>query len=112
MKDLFNLHGKVAIVTGGNGGIGKSIARGLASVGANIVIAARNEVKTTESVREIHEEFDTQVIGVEVDLRQEKRIHNLVTKTLKTFERIDILVNNAGINIRKFPQDYTAAEWD
>ncbi|MFC1942736.1 SDR family NAD(P)-dependent oxidoreductase [Chloroflexota bacterium] len=112
MKDLFTLRGKVAVVTGGNGGIGKSIARGLASVGANIVIAARNNIKTSESVREIHEEFDTRVIGIEVDLHQEKQIHNLVRKTLNTFERIDILVNNAGINIRKLPQDYTTAEWD
>jgi len=112
MRDLFSLHGKVAIVTGGNGGIGKSIARGLASVGTNIVIAARNEVKTTEAVREISEEFGTQVIGVRVDLQQEVQIRDLAAKTLETFGCIDILVNNAGMNIRKFPQDYKAAEWD
>ena len=112
MRDLFSLHGKVAIVTGGNGGIGKSIARGLASVGTNIVIAARNEVKTTEAVREISEEFGTQVIGVRVDLQQEEQIRNLAAKTLETFGCIDILVNNAGMNIRKFPQDYEAAEWE
>ncbi len=110
--DLFNLHGKVAIVTGGNGGIGKSIARGLASVGANVVIAARNEIKTTETVREIYEEFGTQVIGVRVDLQQEEQIGDLAAKTIETFGCIDILVNNAGTNIRKFPQDYKAAEWD
>ena len=112
MRDLFSLHGKVAIVTGGNGGIGKSIARGLASVGTNVVIAARNEVKTTEAVREIYEEFGTQVIGVRVDLQQEVQIRDLAAKTLETFGCIDILVNNAGVNIRKFPQDYKAAEWD
>ena len=56
MKDLFSLCSKVAIVTGGNGGIGKSIARGLALAGANIVIAARNEAKTQKAVNEIHEE--------------------------------------------------------
>ncbi len=112
MRDLFSLHGKVAIVTGGNGGIGKSIARGLASVGANIVIAARNEVKTTEAVREIYEEFGIQVIGVRVDLQQEEQIRDLAAKTLETFGCIDILVNNAGTNIRKLPQDYKAVEWD
>ena len=109
---MFNLHGKVAIVTGGNGGIGKSIARGLASVGANVVIAARNEIKTTETVREIYEKFGTQVIGVRVDLQQEEQIRDLAAKTLETFGCIDILVNNAGTNIRKFPQDYKVAEWD
>lgn len=112
MKDLFSLKDKVAIVTGGNGGIGKAIARGLAGMGANIVIAARNEAKTKEAVTEIHEEFGTQVIGVRVDLRQEEQIRALAAKARETFGRIDILVNNAGTNIRKLPQDYTAAEWD
>lgn len=112
MKDLFSLKDKVAIVTGGNRGIGKAIARGLAGVGANIVIADCNEAKTPEAVRDIHEEFGTQVIGVRVDVRQEQQIRALVAKALETFGRIDILVNNAGINIRKLPQDYTIAEWD
>lgn len=112
MKDLFSLQNKVAIVTGGNGGIGKAIARGLASVGASIVIAARNEAKTAEAVGDIHGEFGTQVIGIRVDLRQEEQIRNLAAKTLQSFSRIDILVNNAGTNIRKLPQYYEAAEWD
>ena len=112
MKDLFSLKDKVAIVTGGNGGIGKAIARGLAGMGANIVIAARNEAKTKEAVTEIHEEFGIKVIGVKVDLHQEEQIRALAAKARETFGRIDILVNNAGTNIRKLPQDYTAAEWD
>ena len=112
MKDLFSLKDKVAVVTGGNGGIGKAIACGLAGMGANIVIAARNEAKTKEAVTEIHEEFGTQVIGVKVDLHQEEQIRALAAKARETFGRIDILVNNAGTNIRKLPQDYTAAEWD
>jgi len=112
MKDLFNLQDKVAIVTGGNGGIGKGIARGLASVGANLVIAARNEAKTTEAVHDIQKEFSTRVLGLKIDVRQEEQPRILAAKTLEAFGRIDILVNNAGINIRKLPQDYTAAEWD
>jgi len=112
MKDLFNLQGKVAIVTGGNGGIGKAIARGLASVGADIVIAARNEAKTAEAVGDIHGKFGTKVIGIRVDLQQEEQIRNLAAKTVESFGRIDILVNNAGTNIRRLPQDYEAAEWD
>lgn len=112
MKDLFSLKDKVAVVTGGNGGIGKAIARGLAGMGANIVIAARNEAKTKEAVTEIHKEFGTKVIGVKVDIRQEEQIRALAAKARETFGRIDILVNNAGTNIRKLPQDYTAAEWD
>jgi len=112
MNDLFSLQDKVAIVTGGNGGIGKAIGRGFASVGANIVIAARNEAKTAEAVRDISEEFGTKVIGVKVDIREENQIRALTEKVLETFGRIDILVNNAGTNIRKLPQEYATAEWD
>ena len=112
MKDLFDLKGKVALVTGGNGGIGKAIACALASAGADILIAARNEIKTVEAVREIHEESGTQVIGIKTDVQWEGQIHSMVTKTLEAFGHIDILINNAGINIRKLPQEYEAVEWD
>lgn len=112
MKDLFSLQDKVAIVTGGNGGIGKAIGRGLAASGASLVIAARNEAKTAEAVRDIHEKFGIPVLGVRVDVRQEEQIRALAAKALETFGRIDVLVNNAGMNIRKLPQDYTVAEWD
>ncbi len=112
MKNLFSLQGKVAIVTGGNGGIGKGIARGLAAVGSNLVIAARNEAKTAEAIREITGEFGVKVIGVKVDVAKEADNRLLAVKALEAFGRIDILVNNAGMNIRKLPQEYTAAEWD
>ena len=112
MKDLFSLKGKVAIVTGGNGGIGKAIARGMAAMGANIVIAARNEAKTAEAVRSIKEEFRRQVIGVKVDIREEKQVRDMAAKALEVFGRIDILVNNAGTNIRKLPQEYKIDEWE
>ncbi|MBW1766268.1 MAG: glucose 1-dehydrogenase [Deltaproteobacteria bacterium] len=112
MKDLFSLQDKVAIVTGGNGGIGKGIARGFAAVGCDIVIAARNQGKTDEAGREIKEEFGVKVLGIQVDVRQEDQIKAMVTQVLDVFGRIDILVNNAGMNIRKMPQDYLAAEWD
>jgi len=112
MKTSFSLQGKVAIVTGGNGGIGKGIARGFASVGSDIVIAARNQAKTDEAAREIQEEFGVRVLGVQVDVRQEKQIQAMGAQVLNKFGQIDILVNNAGINIRKMPQDYMTAEWD
>lgn len=112
MKTSFSLQGKVAIVTGGNGGIGKGIARGFASVGGDIVIAARNQAKTDEAAREIQEEFGVRVLGVQVDVRQEEQIQAMGAQVLNKFGQIDILVNNAGINIRKMPQDYMTAEWD
>ena len=112
MKTSFSLQGKVAIVTGGNGGIGKGIARGFAGAGSDIVIAARNQAKTAEAAREIQEEFGVQVLGVQVDVRQEEQIRAMGAQVLDTLGRIDILVNNAGTNIRKMPQDYLVAEWD
>lgn len=112
MNDLFSLKGKVAIVTGGNGGIGKGIARGFAGVGGDIVIAARNRKKTAEAAQEIKKEFGVRVLELEVDVRQESQVNAMAQKVLDTLGRIDILVNNAGMNIRKMPQEYSAAEYD
>jgi len=112
MKELFSLRGKVAMVTGGNGGIGLGIARGLARYGSDIVIAARNQTKTAEAAKGLEKDFKVKVLGLQVDLRQEEQIKAVVNKALEKFGRLDILVNNAGINLRKFPQEYTAAEWD
>jgi 2-deoxy-D-gluconate 3-dehydrogenase len=112
MKELLSLEGKVAIVTGGNGGIGKGIAQGFAGMGANIVIAARNQQKTADAEREIREAFGVKVMGLIVDVTDEKEVQRLVNLTLEKLGRIDILVNNAGINNRKLPQDYQISEWD
>lgn len=112
MTGLFSLQNKVAIVTGGNGGIGKGIARGFAAVGADIVIAARNQAKTDETAREIKNEFGVQVLGLQVNVRHDDEIRAMVTQVLDRLRRIDILLNNAGINIRNMPQDYLVEEWD
>jgi 2-deoxy-D-gluconate 3-dehydrogenase len=112
MENMFSLKDKVAIVTGGNGGIGKGIARGFAGMGADIVIAGRNEQKTTEAEREIKEAFGVRVLGLKIDVADEAQIKAMVDQTIDKFGRIDILVNNAGINIRKMPQDYRISEWD
>jgi len=112
MNHLFSLDQKVAIVTGGNGGIGKGIAGGFASMGADIAIVARNSQKTEAAVNEIKEAFGVRVLGVICDVTDQKAVQKMVEKVLQELGRIDILVNNAGINIRKMPQDYDASEWD
>ncbi|MFH1240925.1 MAG: glucose 1-dehydrogenase [Pseudomonadota bacterium] len=112
MEGAWSLQNRVAIVTGGNGGIGKGIAVGFASMGADIVIAARNRAKTDEAVEEIKRSFDVRVLGLQADVRYEDQIQEMVASVLKTFGGIHILVNNAGMNIRKMPQDYLASEWD
>ena len=101
----FDLAGKVAIVTGGNGGIGLGMARGLASAGARVVVAGRNAQKSAAAAKEIDG------IAIEADVLEEKSCRELVAKTVRQLGRLDILVNNAGINIRKQPQEYTLDEW-
>jgi 2-deoxy-D-gluconate 3-dehydrogenase len=112
MNHLFSLKGKVAIVTGGNGGIGRGIARGFASAGSTVVIAARNEAKTADVVGEIEKEFGGQVLGIQANIAKEDEVRFLVKQVLDTFGRIDILVNNAGMNKPKLPETYETAEWD
>jgi len=110
-SDMFGLDGQVAIVTGGNGGIGLGIASGLAVAGANIVVAARNEGKTAGAV-DLLRGLDVEALGLKIDVADEASVSAAVSETIDRFGRIDILVNNAGIGVRKPPQDYTAEEWD
>ena len=101
----FDLKGKVAVVTGGNGGIGLGMARGLAAAGAKVVVAGRNKEKSAAAAKEIGGE------SIEVDVKSEASLKSLIGETVKRHGRLDILVNNAGINIRKQPQEYTLAEY-
>src|SRR5437660_1912420 len=109
-KSLFDLNGRVAIVTGGNGGIGLGMAAGMCEAGASIVIAARDRLKNQDAVSRL-QSTGPAVAAVEIDVTDESSCRNMVQETLNRFGRIDILVNNAGINVRKQPQDLTPAEW-
>jgi 2-deoxy-D-gluconate 3-dehydrogenase len=109
--DLFDLHGKVAIVTGGNGGLGRGMAEGLAAAGAHIVIAARSQTKTASTAAAFRDTFGVQVLELQVDVCQEAEVQAMVEQTIRTFGRVDILINNAGTNIRKAPQELTASDW-
>ena len=111
MNDLFDLSGKVAIVTGGNGGIGLGMAAGLAAAGATVVIAGRNSEKNATAVSQLLA-AGGQAMAVAVDIQLEASCHGLIQNTVAAHGRVDILVNNAGMNIRKPPQDYTLAEWN
>ena len=106
----FDLSGKVAIVTGGNGGIGLGMARGLAGAGATVVVAARNPDKSAQAVTEL-EALGARALAVEVEVTSEASCRALVQSTLAELGRLDILVNNAGTNIRKQPHEYALAEW-
>ncbi len=107
---LFDLKGKVALVTGGNGGIGLGIALGLAEAGASVAIAGRNDVKTKDAVGRITA-TGRAASGHACDVTDEKDCRQLIEAVDKKHGRLDILVNNAGINIRKRPQEMSLAEW-
>jgi 2-deoxy-D-gluconate 3-dehydrogenase len=107
---VFDLKGKVAIVTGGNGGIGLGMARGLARAGARVVVAARNKEKSSAAVREL-QALGAGALAISVDVTDEKSVAALISETAERCDRLDILVNNAGINIRKPAQDLSLEEW-
>jgi 2-dehydro-3-deoxy-D-gluconate 5-dehydrogenase len=108
--ELFDLHGKVAVVTGGNGGIGLGIARGLAQAGADVAIAGRNADKTASAVAEI-KGLGVRGVGLNVDVVDEGQVHQMVQDTVTALGAVDILVANAGTNFRKRPEEYSLAEW-
>ena len=107
---MFDLKGRIAIVTGGNGGIGLGMARGLASAGAAVVVAARNTAKSETAVRELGK-LGAEAMAVTVDVTDEGAVGRLVQTTLERFGRIDVLINNAGTNIRKSLHEYSLDEW-
>jgi 2-deoxy-D-gluconate 3-dehydrogenase len=110
MSFPWDLQGKVAIVTGGNGGIGLGMAQGLSAAGATVVIAARNADKSAAAVASILASGG-KASAITVDVTDEADCQAMVAATLETHGRLDILINNAGINIRKRPEEYTLAEW-
>ena len=106
----FDLKGRVALVTGGNGGIGLGMARGLAQAGAAIAVAGRNRDKSQAAARELGA-LGVKTAVLQVDVTDETSCRQMVDAAVADLGRLDILINNAGINIRKQPQDYTLAEW-
>ncbi|HTK90099.1 MAG TPA: glucose 1-dehydrogenase [Verrucomicrobiae bacterium] len=107
---MFDLSGRVAVVTGGNGGIGFGMARGLAEAGSAVVVAGRNADKSARAVKEL-QALGAKAVAMEVDVADEASVTALVKRTAGELGRLDILVNNAGTNIRKAPQDLSLDEW-
>ncbi len=109
--NLFDLSGKAAIVTGGNGGIGLGMAEALAGAGADIAVAGRNESKNADAVAALTA-LNVRAISLTTDVTSEEACRDMVAQTAAELGRVDILVNNAGTNIRKQPEDLSLADWD
>jgi len=105
--ERFDLKGKAALVTGGNGGIGLGMAQGLARAGARVAIAGRDAQKNASAAKLL----GADAISIAADVADERACRAMVDDAARRLGRLDILVNNAGINIRRQPQEYTLEEW-
>lgn len=108
---LFDLTGKTAIVTGGSKGLGRAMAAGLASAGADVVLVSRSAEQSSAAAAEIATEFGRQAIGIAADVSCPDQVQKMVDQTIDRFGKIDILINNAGINIRGSIESLTLEEF-
>ena len=107
MSAIFELKGRAALVTGGNGGIGLGMAQGLAQAGAALAISGRDAAKNAAALNQL----GSGAFALECELTDEQACRAMVDEAARRLGRLDILVNNAGTNIRKAPQDYGLDEW-
>ena len=111
-NNLFNLAGKVALITGGSKGLGKAMARGLAEVGADVVISSRTESELRPALQEILEGTGRKGHYLVADMSKREDVTRLARTTLEKMGRVDILVNNAGTNEPQPIDRITDEVWD
>ncbi|HEY51504.1 MAG TPA: glucose 1-dehydrogenase [Dehalococcoidia bacterium] len=109
--DMFDLSGKVAIVTGGNQGIGLAITRALAQAGAAVIIANRRAEEGANAAESLKKE-GLNAISIPTDVSDESSIAAMVAKVIDSYGKIDILVNNAGVIVRKPAEETTREDWE
>lgn len=112
MKDIFKLDGKIAIVTGGAGGIGEALALGLGYHGATVVVSSRNQEAIDAVAKKIAEETGGEAIAIASDVTSDTSIQNLMDQVVEKYGRIDILVNAMGMNIKHDAFEYKMEDWD
>jgi NAD(P)-dependent dehydrogenase (short-subunit alcohol dehydrogenase family) len=111
VKQLFDLTGRVAIVSGGSMGLGRQMAEGLAGMGANLVLCARNKERCEEAAEALRS-LGVQTLALGCDVKDKAAIQQVVEETLAKFGRIDILVNNAGVSWGASVEEMTLEQWD
>jgi NAD(P)-dependent dehydrogenase (short-subunit alcohol dehydrogenase family) len=110
VKDLFDLTGRVAIVTGGSRGLGFEIAEGLAEAGASLMLCARREQWLTPAIDEMRK-HGVRVEGKLCDVTDPKQVENVVSDTIAKFGKVDILINNAGVSWGERPEVMSLEQW-
>jgi gluconate 5-dehydrogenase len=111
LLDLFDLHGKVAIVTGGGSGLGRQMAEALADCGADLVLCARKQERCEAAAAEIVAAFGVRALGLGCDVRDAASIDAAVERTIGELGRVDILVNNSGTSWGAWPEDVPIEGW-
>jgi len=112
MKDIFKLDGKIAVVTGGAGGIGEALALGLGYHGVTVVVSSRNQQAIDAVAEKITKETGNEAVGIASDVTDEASLKSLVDTVMDKYGRIDILVNAMGMNIKREAFDYPLEDWD
>jgi NAD(P)-dependent dehydrogenase (short-subunit alcohol dehydrogenase family) len=110
-KQLFDLSGRVAIVTGGSVGLGRQMAEGLAEMGASLVLCARNKQRCLQTAQELMR-HGGQVLGLACDVKEPASIQEVADVTIKEFGRVDILINNAGTSWGAPAESMTLEQWN
>jgi NAD(P)-dependent dehydrogenase (short-subunit alcohol dehydrogenase family) len=111
-SDIFNLTGKVALVTGGSKGLGKAMARGLAEAGADIVIASRHEEELRSALAEILKDTPRRGKYLAADLSRRDEIRRLAAFAVEQMGHVDIVINNAGTNVPQSIDAVKDEDWD
>ncbi|MFW5637301.1 MAG: SDR family NAD(P)-dependent oxidoreductase [Thermodesulfobacteriota bacterium] len=112
MKDIFKLNGKIAVVTGGAGGIGEALALGLGYHGATVVVASRNREAIEAVAQKITKETGSEAVAIPVDVTDEQSTADLMKQVKEKYGRIDILVNAMGMNIKHDAFEYPMEDWE
>ena len=112
IANLFNLSGRVALITGGNKGLGKAMARGLAQAGADIFLASRNHEELNIALEEILSETGRRGASLVTEMTNRESVRELGRVALEKMGRVDILINNAGVNIPQAIDAVTDEAWD
>ena len=111
VKKMFDLSGKVAIITGGAGALGEAIAQGLAAYGADVVVTGRT-LKTLDQAVKVVEALGRKALAVPCDVAKEEDVETMVAQTIKTFGRVDILVTVAGLAKRHPAEEFPVGDFD
>ncbi|MFD2082436.1 gluconate 5-dehydrogenase/hypothetical protein [Actinopolymorpha cephalotaxi] len=110
--ESFELGGRVALVTGGNRGLGLVMARALAGAGADVAVVSRQQAQAEKAAADIGQETGRRTLGIGADVTRAADVNDAVAATVEEFGHLDILVNNAGVNIRKPVEEFDEESWD